>query len=212
MDKEGGWTEVKSSRRQARASAAYQGCRGGRGGRGGGGRGDNTSDQQQSEIKGPPKNREEAFAQNDPFYIRGFMGDLRITNGVRRSKLCPFCGGVKEPVDGQQKCSGLLRCKYLKALGFEIKKVSSASPANPGNTAEDQEEDEQADATPAASGVSVTSEETREDWVVDDDPLGVEASANHVTAESPPGARGSTNSNTSAIDYPAVSPSRSPQT
>ena len=48
--------------------------------------------------------------------------------------------------------------------------------------------------------------------MVDDDSLGVEASENHVTAESPPGARGSTNSNNSVIDYPAVSSSRSPQT
>ena len=103
------------------------------------------------------------MAQNHPFYIRGFMDDLRITNAVRRSKLCPFCGGVKEPVDGQQKCSGLLRCKCIKALGFEIKKVSSASPAHPGNTAEDTDEDEQTDATPAESDVSVILEETRED-------------------------------------------------
>ena len=93
-------------------------------------------------IRGPPKNREEAEAQNDPFYIRGFMDNLRITNTVRRSKLCPFCDGVKEPVEGQQKCSGLLRCKYIKALGFEVKKVGLASSARSGNTADDKDEDE----------------------------------------------------------------------
>ena len=127
------------------------------------------------------------------------MSDGRLTNGLRRSKLCPFCGGVKDPGNGQQKCTGILQCKYVKALGFEVKKLSSASPANPGNAAT-QEPEEQADATLAESGVSVTSEETREDWIVDGNPLGAEASANHVAAESPSVARSSTNPNTSVLE------------
>ena len=60
-------------------------------------------------------------------------------------------------------------------------------------------------------GVSVISEETREDWIVDDGPLGAEASANHVSAESRSLAHSSTNTNTSVISYPAVSSLSSPR-
>ena len=106
------------------------------------------------------------------------MPDFRIKNAIRRNRLCPMCGGMKEPAEGQQKCSGIMYCKYIKAMGLEIKKIGGASPVRPDGAAPAKDEGEQAGATPAGSGIedadSVRSEGTPEDWVINDAPLGVE--------------------------------------
>ena len=122
MDKEKGWIKVTNTRRNPRASAADQGQDSTDGG---------GADQQRDVPTGPPKTKAEAEAQGNPFYVRGFMSDNRIKRAIRRSNLCPMCGGVKEPAAGQQKCSGIMHCRFVKELGLEIRKIDDASPAKP---------------------------------------------------------------------------------
>ena len=95
VDKGGAWREVPSGRRQPRASAASQ-EREDKGSAGGGGDRNNRGGgaPQRDAPKGPPRTKEEAEAQNDPFYVRGWITVQRIRNAIKRNKLCHICDGV----------------------------------------------------------------------------------------------------------------------
>ena len=102
VDKNGNWREVRSDRRQLRASAVSQ-EREDKGSAGGGGNCNNRGGGalQPDASKGPPRTKEEAEAQTDSFYVRDFMSDRRIEKALRCDKLCPLCGWVERPAAGQ---------------------------------------------------------------------------------------------------------------
>ena len=149
VDKNGNWREVRSDRRQLRASAVSQ-EREDKGSAGGGGDCNNRGGGalQPDASKGPPRTKEEAEAQTDSFYVRDFMSDRRIEKAlIMRDKLCPLCGGVERPAAGQQKCSGSKHCRFLEKLGLVVRDASSASPADGGDSGSGGDDNVQANAT-----------------------------------------------------------------
>ena len=119
--------------------------------------------------------------------------------------------GVAEPAAEQQQCHGILHCKFIKELGYEIKAISAASPAKSGTPAAGDGNDGQTGAMPGVAGTeddcSTGSESIGEAWVLHGEPLGVEASASHIRTESTTGVLCSTNPNTLVFGRSVVSTS-----
>ena len=111
------------------------------------------------------------------------MDDARLTGCIKQRPVCAVCGGC--PTDkakaDQRICPGITKCKFLKAAGYEVKRVQAASatdtvPAN-GDDNEADNDDEPAAVPAAATGgiSSVDSESTPEEWSFRDDELGESA-------------------------------------
>ena len=107
------------------------------------------------------------------------MEDARLTGCIKRRPMCAVCGGC--PTDkakaGQRICPGITKCKFLKAAGYEVKRVQAASATDTVSAADDDDAADDNDepvAVPAAAtgGISsVDSESTPEEWsFMDDEP------------------------------------------
>ena len=105
------------------------------------------------------------------------MNDARLTGCIKHRPLCAVCGGYpsnKAKAD-QRICTGITQCKFLKAAGYEVKRVQAALATNTVPTEENAKDDANDDepvAVPAAAtgGVlSVDSESTPEEWSFKDD-------------------------------------------
>ena len=113
--------------------------------------------------------------------------------------MCAVCGGCprdKAKTD-QHICPGITQCKFLKAIGYEVKKMQAVLATDTVPSEEKDKEDVNEDepvAVPAAApgGVSlVDSKSTPEEWSFKDDELDKSAWAadmdgpNHTSADAP---------------------------
>ena len=90
------------------------------------------------------------------------MDDACLSGCIKRRPICAVCGGCptnKARAD-QRICPGITNCKFLKAAGYEVKRVQAASATDtvPAETKDEEaDNDDEPAAVPAAATGGVSS-------------------------------------------------------